>query len=269
MKKSYKTLGFALLMVVIIVTIVLQTVASPNQKTPWFIQPETGEDGYIPAHNPYDTPEEWASLSDSTWNNLALIQIPEKELASMPTVQLVKSCLNYVYFSDMYLSNSTGDPFVSAVQPYFNGFAEFFSRKDRGSAILSVYLNLDVKALMATDLRAELRIDFLYAMLRQYDTLNAMSIEERKLLLQTICERRFKEFGEGSSAMFGSDALIAARCLNTFDQTFQQKILQSPSLQQLLDMNPIISDDKDDTFAFDTMSGIYTYINDHYGRLNQ
>jgi hypothetical protein len=271
MKHNKKPKLFALgvsLLAISVLTISVAVALNAGEKSPWFTQPETGEEGFVPVHNPYDTPEEWADLSRNTLDNLALIQIPEDELGAMPTVQLVKSCLNYVYFSDMYASSAPGDPFVSMVQPLFNGFAELFTREDRGSAMLSVYSNLDTQELKTVDRWAELRPEYLYAMLRQYEILEAMTTDEKILLLQIISERQSNPTDDTIlTSAFSSEQLIAARCLNTFDAAFQQKVLDSPSLLNLLDMKPVATDAADTDFAFETMTGICSYIQENYATL--
>ncbi|MDR1156786.1 MAG: hypothetical protein LBK75_00545 [Oscillospiraceae bacterium] len=264
-KRKLFVFGVSLLAVSVL-TISVGLAPYAGEKSPWFTQPETGEEGFVPAHNPYDTPEAWAELS--TLDNLALVQIPEDELSAMPTVQLVKSCLNYVYFSDMYASSAFGDPFVSMVQPHFNGFSELFTREDRGSAILSIYSNLDIQELDGVDRWAVLRLECLYAMLRQYEILDAMTVDEKVLLLQTIAGRRLSATNDAVSAStFYSELLVAARCLNTFDGEFQQKVANSPPLSYILDMKFVAADAEDADFASETMAGICSYIQDNYGVL--
>lgn len=71
---------------------------------------------------------EWKYSEDMSWR-LSQIQIPESELAVMPTSTLVELCLDYPFAFDYTAANDCEDG-IRRLMPTFNGFGELAKRQD-------------------------------------------------------------------------------------------------------------------------------------------
>lgn len=87
------------------------------------------------------TPE-WRNLR-SLQEKLDATQIPPEKLKKMSTKALVKACLDYPGFANMWAFNTAQAGFNSVVSG-FNGLQELLKRKDAGKALLEVYPLFDL-----------------------------------------------------------------------------------------------------------------------------
>jgi len=69
-------------------------------------------------------------------------QIPQEELITMSTEELLDRCLNYPYLVDVYFVENISLYFPHIIKS-FNGLIEFFNyRDDAGSVLLNMYRNI-------------------------------------------------------------------------------------------------------------------------------
>lgn len=69
-------------------------------------------------------------------------QIPEKQIKTISTDELVEKCLNYPYIADVMFAQNIPLMF-KYIRQEFNGFKELFERQDAAQVILNRFLNFD------------------------------------------------------------------------------------------------------------------------------
>lgn len=69
-------------------------------------------------------------------------QIPEKQIKTISTDELVEKCLNYPYIADVMFAQNIPLMF-KYIRQEFNGFKELFERRDAAQVILNRFLNFD------------------------------------------------------------------------------------------------------------------------------
>ena len=83
----------------------------------------------------------WSKLSEHNKMTQAC-QIPEPILRSMPTLVLIRSCLDYPLFNE-YDVWSTPQEGMNMLLKNFNGLQELYRRNDAGKSLLEYYETLD------------------------------------------------------------------------------------------------------------------------------
>jgi hypothetical protein len=262
--KKFTTVFVALLLASLVCLSALSS--SQREQSNYFAMEGNDVIGYISQSNPYDTPDEWANRSVA--ENAASAQIPHELLVTMSSVELVISCLNYPFFVDYYFDNELhGDPFVKMVLPYFNGFSELFSRADGATATLEVYNSINLGNLIESDNYSTLRLDFLLALLRQYEIIDKLTQVEKIQLLQKSSELvRDIEQNWNEHYSPGNIYLLSARVLTTLDENFMQVVRQSQILSNYITMDFSVDVTQEEMeFANDTILYMFDYIRHTYG----
>lgn len=85
--------------------------------------------------------EEWKTFQSGA-EMVKACQIPEHILAKLQTAELIKICLNYPLWMDIFVFNLLSDGFRS-YETNFNGFGELLSRKDAGAETLAYYRKIN------------------------------------------------------------------------------------------------------------------------------
>lgn len=91
---------------------------------------------------PFTTPERWKGFKTHD-QMVESCQIPENILQNMTTLQLLKTCLDYPLYGDIFLFDNYGVGFNNLVMR-FNGLQEFLDRKDAGNVMAKYYQSVDL-----------------------------------------------------------------------------------------------------------------------------
>lgn len=81
--------------------------------------------------------EEWERF-EMVSDRIAALQIPDAVLATISTEGLLETCLTFPYLLDMFLCNNYQQGF-DLLMTEFNGFREFFNRRDLANIMLKKY----------------------------------------------------------------------------------------------------------------------------------
>jgi hypothetical protein len=119
---------------------------------------------------------------------VAVMQIPEETLKSMPTSQLVKTCLDYPLYPDIVFYDSLQKG-MDALIAQFNGLRELMTRKDAGVELLKIYCNTypqDFDASLPMDRIGAytMKISFLELLLGQEPVLKTLDLKQCAVLLE-------------------------------------------------------------------------------------
>lgn len=175
-----------------------------------------------------------------------LLQIPQDELADMPTAVLVDACLNYpIYAIGMITSNSTMYEGFQRTVNVFNGLQELLIRKDSGRYLLEIYKNIDLDIVLNGDgssdgfdfapVSSVLRLRYLEYILAQNDILTSLSAEERILLRDTAINlfiEKFEKYPHDFSV--DSTFLLVARLLKMDNYDFAKLASGSDTITHFL-----------------------------------
>jgi hypothetical protein len=123
----------------------LTSVTFPDDETPsWDFPVKPGSD-------------EWKAFQSHD-EMVKACQIPENILVKLQTAELIKICLNYPLWMDIFVFNLLSDGFKS-YETNFNGFRELLSRKDAGTETLAYYRKINPESEVFSS-----SIDFVYRM---------------------------------------------------------------------------------------------------------
>lgn len=163
--------------------------------------------------------EEWRGLT-SRAEMLAVVQIPEEQLADMSTPGLVDTVLSYPLYGDIfaYMQLQTG---FNALKQDFNGLATLLTQPDAGPLLLQKYQHADAAAVDTKEALIQrgqysAQLTYLEVMLAQPEIVSHLSSEDRTTLLKTTLaqktakEDRFEIYGISG---IESTAFLAGRIL--------------------------------------------------------
>lgn len=119
---------------------------------------------------------------------VSAMQIPVDILKSMPTSELVKTCLDYPLYPDIVFYDSLQKG-MDALIAQFNGLRELMNRQDAGVELLKVYCTTypqDFDASLPSDRIGAftMKISFLELLLGQEPVLENLHIKQRAALLE-------------------------------------------------------------------------------------
>jgi hypothetical protein len=146
---------------------------------------------------PYDFPvkpgsEAWKKF-ESRSEMANATQIPPDILKDLTTAALVKTCLSFPLFSDLYFFNSLQTGF-DGLRESFNGFQELLSRKDAGIELFKVYQQMNTEGVkgLKTDLdKGMFTFQFMQIelLLAQEEIINTLPAEHRKAVLREAAHK--------------------------------------------------------------------------------
>jgi len=144
--------------------------------------------------------EEWKKLKTHD-QMVEALQVPLETLKKMRTKKLIKFCLDYPLFSDIWAFNNLQDGFQQ-VKNNFNGFQELYSRPDLVSEALKYYSSLRPEEVLEKKNnlnRAQIRfnITMFELIINQVDFLNRTSEKQRDLIFK-IASNNLKKKKEPS-----------------------------------------------------------------------
>ncbi len=215
---------------------------------PWFAVPSgySSVNTYISDINPYETREEW--LSVSVQKRVELSQIPEDMLKTMSTDELIVSCLNYNLLIDLVLYDTIRDGF-EILKKQFNGFEELLARPDAGHRLVELYKAVDYDELYENDRGAYLHMLLLHTLLCEDSVLDSLNETEVSSLINASHDKYMKLLNEGSPLFnYENDVRVCLKCLYVHDPSVKDVIDNSDALKCFIsDENVIIPiDDIDD-----------------------
>ena len=130
-------------------------------------------------------------------------QIPENELTTLTTDELLDKCLDYPYLVDVMFAENIPLMF-KYIRKEFNGFDEFFERQNAAEVIQSRFLNFDFQ--MVNDLEKDyekglynFKFCYLNLLLAQEETINGLG-DKYKVLYQI--NKKYSETDNQSLASF-------------------------------------------------------------------
>ncbi len=184
---------------------------------------------------------EWKSSEDITWR-VAQIQIPEEELASMPTSVLLGLCLDYPFSLDYTAANDCADG-ISRLMATFNGFGELAKREDAVETFISYIDTLDISEIVENSKDVEkfstregniLYVNYIELLLSQIVSAqnNSDNILDAENAFQKIYKEKLKH-----SDVFGSYSLEAS---NVLDNCIQS-VMNTKSQSALLTTNSLLA----------------------------
>jgi hypothetical protein len=132
--------------------------------------------------------QEWIAMKSYKERVMAL-QIPENILKEMSTHALVKTCLNYPFRITIRCSNSNVQDGINRLIKEFNGLQELLKRKNAGSELFNVYMQLEpisVKKMGTSYERGSysFKISFIELFLSQNTILDNLNREQRISILR-------------------------------------------------------------------------------------
>jgi len=142
--------------------------------------------------------KEWKQF-ETIKERIDALQIPNIVLSNISTEGLLETCLSFPYLTDIFFSDNTQLGFV-ALMNEFNGFQEFFKRKDFTNALLEKYRNLivDIKSLQSNGSVNKGLFSFrhfvLEFMMAQDDFIKKLDFEQdQKLISLSIEYKKIKQ----------------------------------------------------------------------------
>jgi hypothetical protein len=184
------------------------------------------------------TPE-WANFKTKK-EKIDACQIPQDILNSITTKGLVKVCLDYPLYGDIFAYNSMQEGFRE-VATSFNGIQELFRRDDRAQCLLDVLRSNDLFRLQArknisTTLQIGetiLRHSFLEVMLSHESVIVNASDEQQKEIIGITTKNLIIK--ESEPEFYSSQGLeSSAYLLGTIMKTGNGKVALSPDLERFL-----------------------------------
>lgn len=144
----------------------------------------------------------------------AFYQLPGQIKKCLSTPALIETCLTYPQIDLVFawINLQTGYKHVDSI---FNGFQELETRKDRAIALMDKYISMDPEAYDTTWSLVQIghyTFSFVYIelMLGQYDFLNALSIDEKRGLLEE-CQKKYVII-KNDSTIYGVPAGTSLVC---------------------------------------------------------
>jgi len=130
--------------------------------------------------------EEWQAL-DGYPEMVDICQIPEDILFCLSTENLMKLCLQYPLFKDIYLFNFI-DTGLNKLFNEFNGIREFYKREDMLKELLKYYQDTmqNLSIADAEDIRFQFFVSDLEILLSRYHSQNNDAQENYKKILQHL-----------------------------------------------------------------------------------
>jgi hypothetical protein len=144
-------------------------------------------------------------------------QIPENILKNMSTKALLKTCLQYPFFGNLFVHNEL-QPAFEIMVTHFNGFKELFQRSDAAKMIMQEYIEMPgTISADAKDFFGQYRFLFLEILVSQPQILKDLSTNEKtKLLFDVVkkCSIKINNPEQYSGVLLVPSCLIIARLLN-------------------------------------------------------
>lgn len=144
-------------------------------------------------------------------------QIPENILKSMSTKALVRTCLQYPLFGDVFAYDNFQFGF-ERMSSNFNGFKELFQRSDIAESVLQEYIDLnDLVSLEAKNITEKWRFMFLEILLSQPSIIKNLSLQKKKTLFYEAIKKfsaKMKQPEKYGCFSLTPSCLVMARLLN-------------------------------------------------------
>lgn len=132
---------------------------------------------------PTKTPDVWKSLQTHD-EMVKACKIPDEILKQMTTPQLLKVCIDYPLFADMFTFNSIEAGFTS-VSRSFNGLQELLSRKDFATEMVKYYQNMNLEEFKNETYLQYFKLRYICVLLSQKQTLQSLSPAEYEIIVST------------------------------------------------------------------------------------
>jgi len=190
---------------------------------------------------------EWVALK-TTEGRVKACQIPDSILQQMSTEALVKTCVDYPFFMDIFLYDNLLKG-VKLVSTYFNGISELTKRQDAGKALLSAYSKIDPAVINPKITKVQIGnqsmlLTYYEVLMFNCDISVSMSDEEKKglvkeLLLKVDAKSKYQNIYSATAfstplVLIGNTVLIDPSKQNSianFDQKQFDQFLQTGRFQ--------------------------------------
>lgn len=207
---------------------------------------------YVSKINPYDTPEIWGNLEIEEMFEVS--QIPQESVKSLSTDDLILTCMNYNFFSDMYFFNTIKEGFENVASSY-NGLQELSLRADSGGRLIDLYKSIDLDKLLADDRSSTIRFQYLEMVLAQDSVLGTLTAQEsRELAVE--CYNKAVQIAEGPPDTYtiSTTLFLGLSCLYKHDSGFAQIIDGSAAVKTYIETGRLNLDDVSDAAWGDIVS---------------
>ncbi len=223
-----------------------------------FLNTKNSGKQYVSKINPYDTPEIWVNLDIEEMFEVS--QIPQESVKSLSTDDLILTCMNYNFFSDMYFFNTIKEGFENVASSY-NGLQELSLRADSGSRLIDLYKSIDFDRLLTNDRSSTIRFQYLEMVLAQDSVLDTLTAQEsRELAVE--CYNKVVQIAEGPPDTYtiSTTLFLGLNCLYRHDSGFAQIIDGSAAVKTYIETGRLNLDDVSDA----TLGDIVSYFKAEY-----
>ena len=213
---------------------------------------------FVSKINSHDTPDEWKAMSVP--ERVAVSQIPDDILKSLPTEDLVMYCMNVNMMGDMYAFNNLKEGFERLVFRY-NSLQELQNKKNSGSELLRLYKALDLYELSENDRFSTIRLSFLEMVLAQDHVLETLTEKEyNELVIE--CFNKAKQIDDKFSGHFSTSTTVylGIKCLYKHDNNFVKIVNSSEGVANFIETSRLNLNDIDD----EILGKIVVYFQNKY-----
>lgn len=190
--------------------------------------------------DPINNSAEWAKLS-SYQEKIEVCQLPEDEISSWTTEELLDVCLAYPMYGTLNFQNSLQQGFDKILND-FNGLKALLERDDLGSVLLQRYETLDLNKILKSQRYPVSYVKFLEITIAQESVLEKMTHDERESLLKIAANVQSKKENYESCFSINENAVIVGRILMIDYPEFREIVNNDEALASFINSaNPINS----------------------------
>ena len=162
--------------------------AKPDDLAEWRILPYECESAQLWDYPVKPGMPEWAELK-SRDERVVACQIPENILSCLSTENLIRLCLQYPLFFDVYLFNCL-DNGLNALFNNFNGVRELYEREDVLIELLKYYQSIiqDISISNADNVEFNISVSNVELLLSRYQSANKDITEDYKEILRLLTD---------------------------------------------------------------------------------
>jgi hypothetical protein len=180
---------------------------------------------------------------------LTVLQIPGKILTSLSSSALVKTCLDYPLFSDMWAYDNIKVGFEQ-LRKEFNGFNELFGRNDAFDELFKLYSSIDPNSISEKGTTLEkgkytAKICKIEILLAQLDLLQGVIQVKKNLLLKEILKKHeaMLKYNEFDIRSIESNIFLMGNVLVNTDLSMMAKISKNAKINNFLKTSRFIEKD--------------------------